>query len=227
MNAVGHRINSPMITMAQLLKMVSVGIILKSKADPMHPKSSGRITTSHTTLTSSPIFSKKSVPEHCVHSITRFCSQISLATVPIKRVPTAPLPSNPARLYPNVINRPSSIAIAVRCQGYGQYRAAANTTPLMQPDTMPRNIDTGPYKNAASAKLLLLSIAIPIQMVKPVIATMSSKAHAAMTSDGIPFSTPYPNRCRLVMPGTTIAGDTAAKMKPSDRANRGGIPKIQ
>lgn len=226
-NAVGNLTKIPVLTIAQLFKMLSAGIIFKSKAAPIEPKSSGRTAISQTMLTSRPIRCKKSAPEHCVSSITLCRSQISFATVPIKRVPTAPLASNPARLCPHVIKRPNSIAIAVRCHGCGQNRAAAKAIPPTQPVTIPRKIATGPCKKAVRAKLSLPSIAIPMQMVKPVMATMSSRAHAAMTSEGIPFPTPYPLCCKPNMPGITMAGDTAARMNPSESASANGISNIQ
>mmetsp|Transcript_11914 Transcript_11914/g.24204 ORF Transcript_11914/g.24204 Transcript_11914/m.24204 type:complete len:204 (+) Transcript_11914:398-1009(+) len=66
----------------------------------------------------------------------------------------------------------------------------------------------------------------PMNMEKPEIATTSSKEAAATTREGMPFSTPYPRSCKLNMPPTTTAGETAAMMKPMARAKKNGIPKI-
>ena len=44
-------------------------------------------------------------------------------------------------------------------------------------------------------------------------ASTSSHEEAAITSVGIPASTPYPLICKFSMDGTTTAGETAPKMK--------------
>lgn len=53
--------------------------------------------------------------------------------------------------------------------------------------------------------------AIPKQVVKQVIAMMSSTLHAAMRRVGIPCSKPYPSLCRSSIDGTTTAGETAPR----------------
>lgn len=55
--------------------------------------------------------------------------------------------------------------------------------------------------------------AIPRQVLKPVIARMSSMLPAAMSKVGTPFSTPYPPACKISMEGTTTAGETAPRTK--------------
>lgn len=51
--------------------------------------------------------------------------------------------------------------------------------------------------------------AIPKQVLKPVIAKMSSKLPAAISKVGMPLSTPYLPACKTSIDGTTTAGDTA------------------
>jgi len=52
---------------------------------------------------------------------------------------------------------------------------------------------------------------MPRQVVKQVMAMMSSMLHAAMRRVGIPCSKPYPSLCRSSMDGTTTAGETAPR----------------
>lgn len=53
--------------------------------------------------------------------------------------------------------------------------------------------------------------AMPRQVVKPVMASTSSKLPAAINSVGTPCSAPYPSFCSSSMEGTTTAGDTAPR----------------
>jgi hypothetical protein len=76
-----------------------------------------------------------------------------------------------------------------------------------------------------SAILSLESSAIPMHIVNPVIATISSKEAAAITSEGTPFSTPYPSFFNCSMPGTTMTGLTAPKINPNESANVIGMLK--
>lgn len=55
--------------------------------------------------------------------------------------------------------------------------------------------------------------AIPRQVLKPVIARMSSMLPAAISKVGTPFSTPYPPACKISIEGTTTAGETAPRTK--------------
>lgn len=58
----------------------------------------------------------------------------------------------------------------------------------------------------------------PIMTLKPVMARTSSRLAAAITSVGMPASTPYPSSANFSRPGTTTAGDTAATMNLRERA---------
>jgi len=49
---------------------------------------------------------------------------------------------------------------------------------------------------------------------KTVMAMISSKLEAAIRVLGIPFTTPYPLFCRIMMEGTRTAGETAAIQNP-------------
>ncbi len=65
--------------------------------------------------------------------------------------------------------------------------------------------------------------AIPKQVVKQVMAMMSSTLHAAMSRVGIPCSKPYPSLCRSSIDGTTTAGETAPRTNlPSRKWQRLG-----
>ncbi len=67
---------------------------------------------------------------------------------------------------------------------------------------------------------------MPMHIVNPAMATMWSKAHAAITSDGMPFSTPYPCRCNDVIQDTRMAGEMAASTNARDSASAGGMLNI-
>lgn len=59
--------------------------------------------------------------------------------------------------------------------------------------------------------------AMPRQVVKQVMAMMSSTLHAAMRRVGIPCSKPYPSLCRSSIDGTTTAGETAPRTNLHNR----------
>mmetsp|Transcript_57943 Transcript_57943/g.163615 ORF Transcript_57943/g.163615 Transcript_57943/m.163615 type:complete len:204 (-) Transcript_57943:218-829(-) len=92
------------------------------------------------------------------------------------------------------------------------------------PPATPRAMSIGPCN--AFLRTSPWPRARPLQRANPDIATTSSKEAAATTKDGMPFSVPYPCLCRLNMPPTTMAGDTAPRMKPSDSPRASGIENI-
>mmetsp|Transcript_36640 Transcript_36640/g.66421 ORF Transcript_36640/g.66421 Transcript_36640/m.66421 type:complete len:226 (-) Transcript_36640:375-1052(-) len=119
---------------------------------------------------------------------------------------------------------PKRIMTAVRFQPVSQSFVNDMTTAPMAPPRKPRPISRGPCKALMSTSPF--PTASPMNMENPEMATTSSKEAAATTSEGMPFSTPNPRLCRLNMPPTTTAGDTAPKMKPIESARKNGMPKI-
>ena len=98
--------------------------------------------------------------------------------------------------------------------------------PSKLPNPKPKRISIGPCNADWRSALFSSTIAKPMHIVKPVIATISSKLAEAMIKEGIPFSTPNPSCCSFNIPLTTTAGLTAARINPREMLNQKGIPKI-
>lgn len=128
----------------------------------------------------------------------------------------APDPGNPTTSDPKRASRapPTNTSSLRRVLGLGEGGRKTAKTPHNKPNTTPTKASNGPCKRTLARSALGLKV-IPRMMVKAEMARTSSTEAAAITRVGIPLATPHPFSCKARRQGTTTAGLTAAKTKPS------------
>mmetsp|Transcript_78934 Transcript_78934/g.228154 ORF Transcript_78934/g.228154 Transcript_78934/m.228154 type:complete len:268 (-) Transcript_78934:590-1393(-) len=179
---------TPMMMRHTALGMVAAETLEKSRAAPMMEKRRGSATALHTLQRSSSTScaAQGNCPLH-MKPPTPF-AQNREAPAAMTREASAPAPAKWASFDEKVNTKPSSSKASERFTWLSQTFVALRTKAPRRPKMVPPMMLMGPCN--ASMTISPVPIASPIHMLKPEIATTSSKEAAATTSDGTPWSTP-------------------------------------